>query len=70
MATPGTPTPKKEKKDESLFDKIGTLARKKKVKEGNHYEFHIIKAKTTMLHALHVYIIDVINCLHRRESQY
>ena len=34
MATSPTQTPKKEKKDESFFDKIGTIGRKKKPKEG------------------------------------
>lgn len=35
-ASSATLTPKKDKKDESLLDKIGTLARKKKIKEGNN----------------------------------
>lgn len=36
MASPGPPhTPvRKEKKDESIFEKLGTLARKKKGKDG------------------------------------
>ena len=34
MATVGQTTLQKEKKDESFLDKISTIARKKKVKEG------------------------------------
>jgi hypothetical protein len=34
-ASPQPTTLKKEKKDESFLDKIGTLTRKKKVKEGS-----------------------------------
>ena len=34
MASPMTATLKKDKKDESFFEKIGTIARKKKAKEG------------------------------------
>ena len=37
MATPTGATLKKDKKDESFLDKIGTLARKKKLKEGKNY---------------------------------
>ena len=36
MAAPVTPTSKKDKKDESFLDKIGTVARKKKQKEGEN----------------------------------
>lgn len=34
MATPIQVTLKKEKKEESFLDKIGTIGRKKKIKEG------------------------------------
>ena len=41
MASSMTATLKKEKKDESFFEKIGTIARKKKAKEGVLYSLHI-----------------------------
>ena len=45
---------KKDKKDESFFEKIGTLARKKKVKEGNR-----------MVHQLKWFWGSKIECVER-----
>jgi hypothetical protein len=41
MATsPNTTLTSPKKKDESILEKIGTLGRKKKVKEGKMHNFH------------------------------
>lgn len=37
-SSPTSTTLKKDKKDESLLDKIGTIGRKKKVKEGWNFQ--------------------------------
>lgn len=64
MSSPSRPksphgvTPKKDDKEESFWDKIGTLGRKKKIKEGKfHHLLHTRKG-----------LLDIIRAILRKQN--